>query len=772
MQLRDYQQRAVDDAEAFLSTAARGDRRLYSAPTGTGKSVIELALLKEGRYLVTPSLEIIAGMLRKMGRDAPEQEEALATAAQAEGIWTPIRLRNRLAEASVPQPDAMILDECFVAGTLVEGIPIEEIHVGQVLSTGVVTRVFCNRAPAELYFVRVAGRELVSTAGHPYFTNRGWVDAENLSPGDFVLCDLSAKFRVAESVPDSPSSRWPKHILLGDLSSETFVYHDVENESEVRFRENDRPESDAGEGDSAEGVSVAQGDRAPASDSRRERETDPRPAGESCRSDPGKRAGTRDTDEYEKRLRIPDRLQSGYRLAGPTPRDRSGRQQPPHAGASSAGSEEGRPLTWARVDSIEVHERGRSERFASMCPDNRVYNLEVEGSHTYFVEGVLVHNCHHESSDSWQDFATLAANPPCVGFTATPYRGAPAERKKFRETWGEPHQILSLADSVRLGYSSLPKLSVAALLDDDKIKINPNGEFNVESANALIDSRIEDACILIQKYHPFDRPTMLAVPSTEIVSLFLVELRKLGICCVGVTADTSRKDREAAFAQCLNEGVLLVQIKVVSEGVDLPIRRLIDLKPTLSPVAWLQQFGRITRPGGSSEYICCCRNLFRFAYLLDGLVPPSFVATEAQAFGDFSSRSALRSVGLEALGRLKATVLPFADGCQGTMYAVSTVESGRVIEYTIITHPAYPDPICARRTRGVGSFTDCRWEPLASIPIIEAGFASIPARRMSEKQEAWWKRDAGRYGLDASAAVNARSFQALPVLANLRRRFK
>lgn len=491
MILRDYQQRAVDDAEAFLSTATRGDRRLYSAPTGTGKSVIELALLKEGRYLVTPSLEIITGMLRKLGREAPDTEEALATAAQAVGIWTPIRLRNRLAEASVPQPDALILDEA-----------------------------------------------------------------------------------------------------------------------------------------------------------------------------------------------------------------------------------------------------------------------------------------HRDLSDSWHDVAALAANPPCVGFTATPYRGTPRQTKRFRDEWGPAVEILSLADSVRLGYSSLPSLSVEPLVDDDKITLTSTGEFDVQSANAAISSRIDDACSLVQRLYPFDRPTMLAVPSREAMGLFASRLDSLGIPAALVSGDTSRVDRETGFSRCLGATHLLIQIKVVSEGVDLPIRRLIDLKPTLSPVAWLQQFGRITRPGGNSEYICCCRNLFRFAYLLDGLVPPSFVATEAQAFGDFSSRSALRSVGLEALGRLKATELPFADGCKGTMYAVSTVESGRVIEYTIITHPAYPDPICAKRSRGVGSFEGSRWEPLASIPIIEAGFASIPARRMSERQEAWWKRDAGRYGLDAGAAVNARSFQALPVLANLRRRFK
>src|SRR5262249_51653183 len=62
MNLRDYQQAAVRDAIAFLN--AGGERRCYAAPTGSGKSVIELAVLDAfpGGVLVTPRLEIIAGM--------------------------------------------------------------------------------------------------------------------------------------------------------------------------------------------------------------------------------------------------------------------------------------------------------------------------------------------------------------------------------------------------------------------------------------------------------------------------------------------------------------------------------------------------------------------------------------------------------------------------------------------------------------------------------------------------------------------------------------
>lgn len=50
--------------------------------------------------------------------------------------------------------------------------------------------------------------------------------------------------------------------------------------------------------------------------------------------------------------------------------------------------------TWVGVDCVEVLEPGRDGTFGGVCPNGRVYNLEVEGTHTYFAEGVVVHNCH------------------------------------------------------------------------------------------------------------------------------------------------------------------------------------------------------------------------------------------------------------------------------------------------------------------------------------------------------------------------------------------
>jgi superfamily II DNA or RNA helicase len=66
----DYQTLAVEDALAWFASAGPSARRLYASPTGTGKSVMMLALqaeLGEGAWIVTPRLEIVAGMLGEAG---------------------------------------------------------------------------------------------------------------------------------------------------------------------------------------------------------------------------------------------------------------------------------------------------------------------------------------------------------------------------------------------------------------------------------------------------------------------------------------------------------------------------------------------------------------------------------------------------------------------------------------------------------------------------------------------------------------------------------
>src|SRR4051794_40210391 len=113
MELRDYQHMAVQDAIAFLT--AGGERRCFAAPTGAGKSVIELAVLDAfpRALLVTPRLEILSDLLAKKGVNTIGlSEQALADAGLAHRITTPLRLRNRMRDGQLDfQPQQLLIDE-------------------------------------------------------------------------------------------------------------------------------------------------------------------------------------------------------------------------------------------------------------------------------------------------------------------------------------------------------------------------------------------------------------------------------------------------------------------------------------------------------------------------------------------------------------------------------------------------------------------------------------------------------------------------------------
>ena len=84
-------------------------------------------------------------------------------------------------------------------------------------------------------------------------------------------------------------------------------------------------------------------------------------------------------------------------------RDRRGVAQQPDEAVS--GQEEGAGSLGARVVSVEVHEQQGAGRLGRSGAgySGYLYDLEVEGNHNYFVNGVLVSNCHQgKSGKRWE----------------------------------------------------------------------------------------------------------------------------------------------------------------------------------------------------------------------------------------------------------------------------------------------------------------------------------------------------------------------------------
>lgn len=113
-------------------------------------------------------------------------------------------------------------------------------------------------------------------------------------------------------------------------------------------------------------------------------------------------------------------LQSRPRTTGHSVSSRSGWCRPQYEIAQIARSEEGELFSRIRVESTEVYKPGDNDKsFASYFSDTELrsgyvtmYDLEVEGHPSYFVNDVLVHNCHALSVTAWQSLLKTLEEQP------------------------------------------------------------------------------------------------------------------------------------------------------------------------------------------------------------------------------------------------------------------------------------------------------------------------------------------------------------------------
>lgn len=399
---------------------------------------------------------------------------------------------------------------------------------------------------------------------------------------------------------------------------------------------------------------------------------------------------------------------------------------------------------------------------------------------------------HHSSNDEHQTLFELMGNPTLLGFTASPYRGTPQETKKLYDYWGGVTKILTIHEATERGVISIPSFDVWPLVNDDLIEVQ-NGEFTVRQ----VDSAVRDvAGELTRRIGQFfrgslwDRATCVFLPSVATLRHFEELFSAAGLPFVSITSETGQ--RQELLSRVVSRECILLNISVIGEGVDLPLRRLIDVAPTMSPVRWIQRVGRITRPVGEIEcsicdgtsyiresppsYITTNHNLTRHAYLYEGMIPPVALRDNRAAWGkDWkpNRRHLTRAIGIEGFGRFKPSEVPLFDGSFGTLYAFQV--KGGTHQYAVLLLPSSADSVFFHRENSKAERVDedtwirswGKWKVIGSLPNVE-GCVSIKPGMISPKQVSWWVNSASKYGLDPQAEVNNRVFLILPVLSDTR----
>ena len=208
-----------------------------------------------------------------------------------------------------------------------------------------------------------------------------------------------------------------------------------------------------------------------------------------------------------------------------------------------------------RVESVAIYKRGyNDELFLGSFTSEELskdyvsmYDLEVENDHCYFVEDVLVHNCHSLSNQAWQAMLKTLEEPPAKSVFI------------FCTTNPEKIPATILSRVQRFNFQRISQDGVVKRLDyilEQEIKENDNIQYQmsaIELIAKIADGGMRDAITLMDK----------CLSYSEILSVENV-INALGIA----DYDTMLKLTEVINAKDVKE-IITILNNVYSSGIDL-----------------------------------------------------------------------------------------------------------------------------------------------------------------------------------------------------------
>lgn len=216
MKLRDYQQEACN---AIFAAWETNNSTIAVMSTGCGKTVVASHIIdkvrKEGRVMFLAHRgELIWQAAEKIKRvcgidagvEMGEHRAATWFHKKHQIIVSTVQTQysgcsgdGRMSRFNPYDFSLLVVDECFPAGTLVDGKPIESIRVGDAVhaydhttNKQVVRRVTAtmrNKTDVICRVVFADGSHLICTPNHPIYTRElGYVPADSLNDENHVLC--------------------------------------------------------------------------------------------------------------------------------------------------------------------------------------------------------------------------------------------------------------------------------------------------------------------------------------------------------------------------------------------------------------------------------------------------------------------------------------------------------------------------------------------------------------------------------------------------------
>ena len=431
------------------------------ADTGLGKSRMQVAWSDVVCKQSSDSRIIILAPLAVAGQTVEEAEKigvSVNYCRDDSDVRDGINITNydRIHKFDCGQFSGVVLDECFAAGTMIDCESgkkrIQDIRKGDTIlnASGVDSVADIHRREVP-YGVKVKsqGQHFIASPNHPIFTQRGWVGAQDLCPGDYALATGAAMSLVRGDVhTKGPGAEGPavlRDILLSEMADEHAGAQSEGAQAGDVCKDPCEAHGVAGVElpDSSEGVGTdtqleshvgpdCQGENLPHIESHEAQSF--RAWGQWGWADGA--AGIHDGCAWRRldsgicfvtgptASELSDTLQDGLGESRAQNRHRTGWELALRE--KSTGREEGRQAGFIRLDGIEILEPGHPELERCRDADGKLYFYDLGATRhpSFSVNGLLVHNSSiikHHSAKTLQTLLDAFRDTPfklCA--TATP----------------------------------------------------------------------------------------------------------------------------------------------------------------------------------------------------------------------------------------------------------------------------------------------------------------------------------------------------------------
>ena len=222
---------------------------------------------------------------------------------------------------------------------------------------------------------------------------------------------------------------------------------------------------------------------------------------------------------------------------------------------------------------------------------------------------VVIDEFHHASASSYEKLISFLRPKELLGLTATPERG---DGKRVQDQFfdGVIASELRLWDALdRQLLAPFDYYGIAEQTDFTNIEWQNNHYNKDQLENKVIRNDLRDLLVIkqIQKniLNPLSMKALVFCVGVKHAHYVGELLESRGLKAKVLTGDSFEADRAQATRQ-LSDGAIqaIVTVDIFNEGVDIPqVDSIIMLRPTESPVIFLQQLGRGLRRDPSKESV-------------------------------------------------------------------------------------------------------------------------------------------------------------------------